>query len=111
MALRISSAEIVSSAMARPLPCCVESKSRGDGAWSAREPAAGGLESVGDAAVDDLVADPDDQAAEDVGVDGDLQPDRPAVEAAEDVGQAALLRGGQRDRRRHVGDVLATPAG
>src|SRR3954452_11528142 len=101
MALRISSAEIVSSAMAGcPLPCWLVS-----GWWpvrSADEPSARGLETVGDAAVDDLVPDADDQAAEHARVDGHLQADRPVVEAAEELGQAALLRVGQRHGRRHV---------
>src|SRR5215203_3007617 len=97
MALRISSAEIVSSAMVwSPLPCrrclvsrCLVSESGGArrSVRSAGQPPAGGLETVGDAAVDDLVADLDDQAAEDVGIDGDLQSDGAPVEAAQDVGE------------------------
>src|SRR5215218_2245743 len=112
MALRISSAEIVSSAMVwSPLPCRRWFGS-GAGAGSAGQPPAGGLEAVGDAAVDDLVTDLDDQAAEDVGVDGDLQSDGAPVEAPEDVGQALLLRRGQRDGGGHAGAGLtATAAG
>jgi hypothetical protein len=55
-----------------------------------------GLSSGGDAAVDDLVTDADDQAAEDARVDGHLQAVA-AVEAAEQAA-AALLRRGQRPR-------------
>src|ERR671926_634840 len=105
MALRISSAEIVSSAMAWcPLPCWVVSVW---GPGSADEPSAGGLETVGDAAVDDLVTDADDQATEHARVDGHLQADRAVVEAAEELGEAALLRVGQRHGGRHVRHRLA----
>src|SRR5919199_800841 len=105
MALRISSAEIVSSAMAWcPLPCWVVSVW---GRGSADEPSAGGLETVGDAAVDDLVTDADDQATEHARVDGHLQADRAVVEAAEELGEAALLRVGQRHGGRHVRHRLA----
>src|SRR5918997_5665411 len=111
MALRISSAEIVSSAMAWcPLPCWVVS-GWGPGVRSADQPPAGGLEAVRDAAVDDFVTDADDQAAEDVGVDAHLQPDRPAVEPAEQLGQPALLRRGERDGAGHVRDRPATATG
>src|SRR4029450_12760886 len=102
MALRISSAEIVSSAMAlSPLPCgsCLVVWS---GAWSASrgsadEPSAGDFQSMGDAAVDDLVADLDDQAAQDARVHGHLQTDRPAVDPAQHLGQPLLLLRRERD--------------
>src|ERR687893_270635 len=111
MALRISSAEIVSSAMAWcPLPCWVVSE-WGPGVRSADEPAAGGLEAVRDAAVDDLVTDADDQATEHARVDGHLQPDRAVVEAAEELGQPALLRVGQRHGGRHVCHRLTATGG
>src|SRR4029453_7458374 len=79
MALRISSGEIVSSAMGGPLPCgsCLRC-GRGAGSGlggSAAETPSGGFQSVGDAAVDDLVADPDYQAAEHAGVHGHLEGD------------------------------------
>src|SRR3954468_5478667 len=100
MALRISSAEIVSSAMAlasssagslvrwvgRVAALAVLSagqppagglQSVGGAAalavLQAGQPPAGGLESVGDAAVDALVIDADDQTAEHRRVDLDLQ--------------------------------------
>src|SRR3954452_13527654 len=107
MALRISSAEIVSSAMARPLPCGSVS-----GGWlsgcgrSADELPSGDLESVGDAAVDDLVADLDDEAAEQARVHGHLETDGAAVEPAQHVGQPRLLRRGERHRGGHAGDRL-----
>src|ERR687890_44215 len=111
MALRISSAEIVSSAMAWcPLPCWVVS-GWGPGVRSADEPPAGGLEAVRDAAVDDLVTDADDQATEHARVDGHLQPDRPVVEAPEQLGEPALLRVGQRDGGGHAGHRLAAAGG
>ena len=94
MALRISSAEIVSSAMAsRPLLLVVVCVGSGGcaGVRSAGQPPAGGLESVGDAAVDDLVVDADDQTAEHRGVDLDLQAHGPPVEALERGDQAMLL--------------------
>src|SRR3712207_670944 len=98
MALRISSAEIVSSAMARPLPCgSVSVEWLGGGARSADELASGDFESVGDAAVDDLVAHLDDQATEHARVHGHLEADGAAVDPAEHLGQPALLRGGQRN--------------
>src|SRR3954465_3295721 len=114
MALRISSAEIVSSAMAsRPLLLvCLEWRSESvGGPGSAGEPPAGGLESVGDAAVDDLVVDADDQATEPRGVDLDLQAHGPPVEALEGGDQATLLRGGERHGADHVGDRLTATAG
>src|SRR3954451_10449941 len=116
MALRISSAEIVSSAMVwSPLPCrrCLVSGGAGGGRGRpAGQPPAGGLEAVGDAAVDDLVADLDDEAAEDVGVDDDLQSDGAPVEATQDSGQPLLLRGCQRHGSGDPGDGLpATAAG
>src|ERR1700712_4331531 len=96
MALRISSAEIVSSAMA-----LASSSADVSGWWwagrreapgrltdgrslapgSAGPPPAGGLESVGDAAVDDLVLDADHQTTEHRRVDLDLQAHRPPVQA------------------------------
>src|SRR5215218_788152 len=99
MALRISSAEIVSSAMA------LASSSAGSGVVlasggvrrrSAGQPPAGGLESVGDAAVDDLVADADHEAAQHRRVDLDLQPHGPPVDALEHGDQALFLGCGQR---------------
>src|SRR3954469_14127151 len=109
MALRISSAEMVSSAMARALfPGVSESVVWGR---SAGQPAAGGLEPVDDAAVDDLVAPADDQAAQDVGVDGHLKPARPAVEAAEDLRQPLLLGGAELHRGGHVRHRLPAPRG
>src|SRR3954453_6893429 len=116
MALRISSAEIVSSAMA------LASSSAGSlvrwvgrvaalAVLSAGQPPAGGLESVGDAAVDDLVIDADDQTAEHRRVDLDLQAHGPPVEALEGGDQATLLRGGERHGADHVGDRLTAPAG
>src|SRR5688572_8401810 len=98
MALRISSAEIVSSAMWGPLPCAL----RVCGLWrdgrSAGQPALSGFESVGDAAVDDLVAHLDDESAEHARVDGHLQADGPPVDPAEHLRQPLLLRGGERHR-------------
>src|SRR3954451_24891971 len=108
MALRISSAEMVSSAMAGVLFLLVRVCGLGG---SADEPPAGGLEPVGDAAVDDLVADADDQATQDVGGDGHLQPDRPPVEAAEELRQPLLLCGGQLHRGGHVRNRLPAPGG
>src|SRR3954470_22576027 len=116
MVLRISSAEIVSSAMA------LASSSAGSlvrwvgrvaalAVLSAGQPPAGGLESVGDAAVDDLVVDADDQTAEHRRVDLDLQAHGPPVEALEGGDQATLLRGGERYGADHVGDRLTAPAG
>src|SRR4051812_35645491 len=108
MALRISSAEIVNSAMGGvlfPAGSCLGWI--GSVGRSAGEPATGGFESVGDAAVDDLVAHADHQAAEDARVHGHLQADLPAVEAAEHVAQALLLRLGERDGGGHSGDRLA----
>src|SRR3954468_6727487 len=115
MALRISSAEIVSSAMA------LASSSAGfcGGAWvqpvgggcSAGQPPAGGLESVGDAAVDDLVLDADHQPAEHLRVDLDLQAHGPPVQAFEAGDQATLLGRRERDRADHVRDRPAAPAG
>src|SRR4028118_1412303 len=102
MALRISSAEIVSSAMAWcPLPCWVVAE-WGAGARSADEPSAGCLEAVRDAAVDDLVTDADDQATEHAGVDDHLQADRPVVEPPQELGEPALLGIGQRHGGRHA---------
>src|SRR5919112_2730198 len=102
MALRISSAEIVSSAMAWcPLPCWVVSV-WGPGRGSADETSAGGLEAVRDAAVDDLVTDTDDQATEHAGVDDHLQADSPVVEATQQLGEPTLLHLGQRHGGRHV---------
>src|SRR3954471_23682556 len=104
MALRISSAEMVSSAMARVLFLLFRRIwSLGAVSRSAGQPAAGRFEPVDDAAVDDLVADADDQATEHLGVDGHLYLDRPPVEAAEDLGQSFLLGIGHGHRRRHEG--------
>src|SRR4051794_41774892 len=115
MALRISSAEIVSSAMA------LASSSAGlrggawgrpvGGDWSAGQPPAGGLESVGDAAVDDLVLDADHETAEHRRVDLDLQAHGPPVEALEGGDQSSLLRSGERHGADHVGDRLTATAG
>src|SRR4051794_23569884 len=111
MALRISSAEIVSSAMGGVLfPAGVVSGVCGRWERSAGQPPAGGFQAVGDAAVDDLVADLDDEAAEHARVDGHLQADGPPVDAAEHLGQSLLLGGGQLDGRRHPGHGLATAA-
>src|SRR3954452_10399140 len=102
MALRISSAEMVSSAMSGvlfPAGSCLESL---PGRRSAGQPPSGDVESMGDAAVDDLVAHLDDETTEDARVHGHLQPYRPAVEAAEHVGQALLLGRGERDRGGHA---------
>src|SRR3954449_815246 len=101
MALRISSAEIVSSAMA------LASSSAGVLWWSGRsvgragsagQPPAGGLESVGDGAVDDLVVDPDDETPEHLWVDQDLQAHGPPVHPLERGDQALLLSARQRHR-------------
>src|SRR4051794_6023358 len=107
MALRISSAEIVNSAMGGVL-FPAGSGLGWIGRWgrSAGEPAPGGFESVGDAAVDDLVAHADDQATEDGRVDGHLQSDLPAVEAAEHVAQPLLLVRGERGGGGDPGDRL-----
>src|SRR6476620_7488618 len=109
MALRISSAEIVSSAMSGvlfPAGSCLEWV---PGRRSAGQPTSGDFESMSDAAVDDLVAHLDDQTADDARVHGHLQPDGPAVETAEHVGEALLLGRGQRDRRGHARRRLTTP--
>src|SRR3712207_6205818 len=99
MALRISSAEIVSSAMAlasSSAGVCGGAGVRSGWAGSVGQPPAGGLESVGDAAVDDLVVDADDQTAEHRRVDQDLQAHGPAVDALERGHQTLLLDGGER---------------
>src|SRR6476659_102364 len=111
MALRISSAEIVSSAMAlSPLPCGGRVERWGRGRLSTGQPPAGGFQSVGDAAVDDLVADLDYQATEHARVHGHLQADGPAVEPAEHLGQPLLLDRGERGRGGDPRDGLATAA-
>src|SRR6476659_4738538 len=103
MALRISSAEIVSSAMSRVLFPAGRVWSRCRVARSAGQPPSGDFETVGDAAVDDLIAHLDDETAEHARVHGHLEADGPAVEPAEHVGQSPLLRGGERDRGDDAG--------
>src|SRR5829696_5901568 len=113
MALRISSAEIVSSAMAlSPLPCGVVSVEWVVWGRSAGQPPSGGFQAVGDAAVDDLVAHLDDETAENAGIHCDLEAHGAAVDAAEHVRQPLLL--GRRERHgaghpRH--GLPAAPAG
>src|SRR5688572_16645840 len=113
MALRISSAEIVSSAMGRVLfPAGMVSGVVGRWGRSAGQAPLGGFQAVGDAAVDDLVAHLDDEAAEHARVHGDLQAHGPAVDPPEHVAQPLLLGGGQHHGSGHPGHGLAaTPAG
>src|SRR3954451_16582899 len=117
MALRISSAEIVSSAMARLLffwfwsGAVAGAPAAAAPVLSAGQPPAGNLESVGDAAVDDLVVDADHEAALHRRVDLDLQPHGPPVEALEHGDEALLLRCRQRQRADHVCDRPAAPTG
>src|SRR3712207_1064359 len=72
MALRISSAEIVSSAMGGVLFPAGDVWVGGRWGRSAGQPPAGGFQAVGDAAVDDLVADLHDEPAEHGRVDGQI---------------------------------------
>src|SRR3954468_24995946 len=111
IALRISSAEIVSSAMGGVLfPAGVVSGVCGRWERSAGQPPAGGFQALGDAAVDDLVADLDDEAAQHARVDGHLQPDVPPVDAGEQLGKPLFLGGGQLDGRRNPGHGLTAAA-
>src|SRR4051794_3193458 len=111
MALRISSAEIVSSAMGGVLfPAGrIWGVDRSVGRSAGQSPF-GGFQAVRDAAVDDLVADLDDEAAEHARVHGHLQPDRAAVDPREHAGEPLLLGGGQRHGAGHPGHRLPTPS-
>src|SRR3954453_20683386 len=98
IALRISSAEIVSSAMGGVLfPAGVVSGVCGRWERSAGQPPAGRFQAVSEAAVDDLVSALDDEVAEHARVAGHLQADGPPVDAADPLGQSLLLGGGHFD--------------
>src|SRR5579875_4178013 len=83
--------------------------SRSGSCWSrpvgsAGHRGAGGGEAAGHAAVDDLVADPDDETAADVRVEGAAHADRPSVQVAEGARESVLLLLAQRHGRYHPGD-------
>src|SRR5687768_5580362 len=103
MALRISSAEIVSSAMGCVLFPAGSVCGVGEWGRSAGQPTAGFFQAMGDAAVDDLVAHLDDETAEHARVDGHLQAHRPPVEPGERVDEPLLLLERQCDRAGHAG--------
>src|SRR3954453_18165235 len=101
MALRISSAEIVSSAMALASSSAGVCGGAGRAAgWrtggAAGQPPAGGLESGGGAPVYALVVDADDQTAEQLGVDLHLEAHGAPVHPLQGRGQPLLL--GRRQR-------------
>ena len=106
-ASRISSGRIVSSVISSLLS--VSSSKRVGGRWSgsAGEPASGVVEPAGDGAVDDLVADLDAEAAEDLGVDDDVEVDRRVVLAAQRLGEPVARRRRQRPGDPDRGDGLA----
>src|SRR4029079_10322011 len=100
-ASRISSGRIVSSVISSLLSGVFSSSlhRRSNVSRSADQAPSGVVEPAGDGAVDDLVADLDADAAEDVRVDDDVEVDGRVVLAAEELGQALLV--GRTHRSRH----------
>src|SRR3954447_1798741 len=111
-ASRISSGRIVSSVIASLLSVSSSHACRWS-SWSrsAGQTTSGVVEPAGDGAVDDLVADLDAEAAEDLRVDDEVEVHRGVVLAAQQLREPALVGGRQRPGDPDRGDGLALGLG